>query len=310
MGRSNKMSEETRDRKDESNPDGNSGEEGLVVIGAGLSRTGTLSTRMALQHLLGAPCYHGSVPVVEQIEHLQPWVDTFEAGKLDPETAKRLLNGCKGGVDWPVFCWYKELMEIFPNAKVLLTVRDPRAWFHSQKFMADSIQGMVAAVPYSWFFSLIGAGKFAENMRKTSMLQHGITGKLNRALLAGEDASVKFYEEHVEEVKANVPPEKLLVFSVKEGWQPLCTFLDLPVPSIPFPNINDRKAVQRLSLVLKVIIWIVLVGIPLLLACKMLGAEDWFGVVAPPILAFAIIRSAGTLCTIILKNHTDNSKMH
>jgi len=297
------MSVETRDGKNESNPE----EEGLLVIGAGLSRTGTLSTRMALQHLLGAPCYHGSVPVVEQIEHLQPWIDMFEAGKLEPETAKRLLKGCKGGVDWPVFCWYKELTEIYPNAKVLLTVRDPHAWFHSQKFMSDTIHGLVAHAPYSWFFSLVGAGKFAENMRKRSLL--GIRGKMNRALLAGEEASVKFYEEHTEEVKTSVPSEKLLVFSVKEGWEPLCRFLGLQVPSIPFPNINDRKAVQRLSLVLKVIIWIVVVGIPLLLAWKMVGAEDWFGVVVPPILAFAVIRSAGTLCTIILKNHTDNTKM-
>ena len=300
------LEEETGDGKDESNP----GEEGLLVIGAGLSRTGTLSTRMALQHLLGAPCYHGSVPVVEQIEHLQPWIDMFDAGKLEPDTARQLLSGCKGGVDWPVFCWYKELMDIFPKAKVLLTVRDPHAWFHSQKFIADAIQGLVAEAPYSWFFSLIGARQFAENMRKVSMLQYGITGKLNRALLAGEEASVKFYEEHVEEVKASVPPENLLVFSVKEGWQPLCSFLGLPVPSIPFPNINDRKAVGRLSLVLKVIIWIVVVGIPLLLAWKMVGAEDWMGVVAPPILAFAIMRLAGTLCFFILKNHTDNSKMH
>ena len=303
------MSEETAESKDESNPTGKSDQEGLVVIGAGLSRTGTLSTRMALQHLLGAPCYHGSVPVVEQIEHLQPWVDMFEAGKLEPETAKRLLDGCKGGVDWPVFCWYKELTEIFPNAKVLLTVRDPHAWFHSQKFMADTIHGMVADAPYSWFFSLLGSGQYAENMRKCSQLQYGITGKLNRALLAGEEAAVKFYEEHVEEVKASVPPEKLLVFSVKDGWEPLCSFLGLPVPSDPFPNINDRKAVQTLKIVLKVIIWIVMVGIPLLLAWKMVAAEDWIGVLAPPILAYAIIRLAGTLCEVILKNHTDNSKM-
>merc|ERR1712212_173647 len=263
MGRSAKMSEETRDGKGESNP----GEEGLLVIGAGLSRTGTLSTRMALQHLLGAPCYHGSVPVVEKIEHLQPWIDMFEAGKLEPETAKRLLKGCKGGVDWPVFCWYKELTDIYPNAKVLLTVRDPRAWFHSQKFMSDTIHGLVADAPYSWFFSLVGAGKFAQNMRKRSLL--GIRGKMNRAILAGEEASVKFYEEHIEEVKTSVPPAKLLVFSVMEGWEPLCSFLGLPVPSIPFPNINDRKAVQRLNLVL---------------AWRMVGAEDWFGVVLPPIL--------------------------
>ena len=82
----------------------------------------------------------------------------------------------------------------------------------------------------NWLSNLLGSGKYAENVRKKYLVQHGIAGKLNRALLAGEDACIKFYEEHVDEVKANVPPEKLLVFNVKEGWQPLCIFLDLPVP--------------------------------------------------------------------------------
>ena len=146
-------------------------------------------------------------------------------------------------------------------------------------------------------------------MRKGFLLQYGITGKLNRALLTGEEASVKFYEEHVEEVKASVPSEKLLVFNVKEGWQPLCTFLGLPVPEIPFPNINDKKATERINIILKVIIWTVMVGTPLLLAWMMFGAEDWVGVFAPPLLAFALIRAAGTLCTLILKTHTENSNV-
>jgi len=302
--------EEAREQKNESKQEENSrSQEGLVVIGAGLPRTGTLSTRMALQHLLGAPCYHGFVPCVEQPDHLQAWIDMFEAGKLEPETAKRLLNGCKGGVDYPVCYWYKELAQIFPEAKILLTVRDPHAWYNSQKWMGDAINGMVADAPYSWFFSLIGAGDFAGNMRKEYLIQHGIAGKRNRALLSGEEASVKFYEEHVEEVKASVPSEKLLVFSVKEGWDPLCSFLGLPVPKIPFPNVNDRKTTQRGKIVLKTIIWTVMVGTPLLLAWMMFGAEDWIGVLAPPILAFALIRLAATLCTLIMKNHTTNSNM-
>ena len=111
------MPAETRDWTDSPGAEKRLDQDGLVVIGAGLSRTGTLSTRMALQHLLGGPCYHGSVPVVEQTQHLQSWIEMFEAEKLDPEAAKRLLNGYKGGVDWPVFPWYKELLEVFPNAK-------------------------------------------------------------------------------------------------------------------------------------------------------------------------------------------------
>ena len=303
------MPAETRDWTDSPGAEKMLDQDGLVVIGAGLSRTGTLSTRMALQHLLGGPCYHGSVPVVEQTQHLQSWIEMFEAEKLDPEAAKRLLNGYKGGVDWPVFPWYKELLEVFPNAKVLLTVRDPPSWFHSQKFMADTIQSMVADVPYSWFFYLLGSGNYAANVSKKYLVQHGIAGKLNRALLAGEDACIKFYKEHVDEVKANVPPEKLLVFNVKEGWEPLCNFLDLPVPSVPFPNLNDRQAVHRLNLLFKAIIWTVMVGIPVLLAWKMACAEDWFGIIAPPLLAFVLIRSAGTLCELLLRTHTANSKL-
>ena len=130
-----------------------------------------------------------------------------------------------------------------------------------------------------------------------------------RHLLAGEDDCIKFYEEHVDEVKANVPPEKLLVFNVKEGWEPLCSFLDLPVPSVPFPNLNDRQAVRRLNLFFKAIIWTVMVGIPVLLAWKVACAEDWFGIIAPPLLAFVLIRSAGTLCELLLRTHTANSKL-
>ena len=141
-----------------------------------------------------------------------------------------------------------------------------------------------------------------------SLIRHGIAGKRNKARVAGEEVSVKFYKEHVEEVKASVPSEKLLVFNVKEGWQPLCTFLGLPVPEIPFPNVNDRKATERIFLMLKVIIWTVMVGTPLLLAWMMIGAENCVGVFGPPLLAFALIRAAGTLITLILKNHTDNSK--
>ena len=231
------MLEAAGENKNESKPV----KEGLVVIGAGLPRTGTLSTRIALQHLLKAPCYHGSVPVVEQIDHLQPWVEMLEAGKLEQETAKRLLSGCKSGVDWPVFCWYKELAEIYPEAKILLTVREPRAWYRSQKWLDDALHGMVADAPYSWFFSLIGAGSFAESMRARRQIQHGIAGKRNRALAAGEEASVKFYKEHVEEVKASVPSEKLLVFNSVAS-------LGFQCRKYPFPTSTTAKLRQGSTL--------------------------------------------------------------
>ena len=59
--------------------------------------------------------------------------------------------------------------------------------------------------------------------------------------MLGEETAVKFYEDHVREVKQTVPPQQLLVFQVKQGWKPLCEFLGVPEPDIPFPRVNDTS---------------------------------------------------------------------
>ena len=65
------------------------------------------------------------------------------------------------------------------------------------------------------------------------------------AVSSGQEAAVQFYQEHVAEVKRIVPKDKLLVFEVKQGWQPLCDFLNVPVPENPFPRINDTEAMNE-----------------------------------------------------------------
>ena len=79
---------------------------GLVVIGAGLPRTGTLSTKAALELLLGGPCYHGTVPIAEQKEHQQVWRESFNTGKIDPVMERGVLDGFRAGLDHPFMCWY------------------------------------------------------------------------------------------------------------------------------------------------------------------------------------------------------------
>ena len=79
--------------------------EGLVVIGAGLPRTGTLSTRAALELLLGGPCYHGAIPLVEQSKHQQVWREAFDTGKIDPVVKKGVIEGFRAGLDFPFMCW-------------------------------------------------------------------------------------------------------------------------------------------------------------------------------------------------------------
>ena len=56
---------------------------------------------------------------------------------------------------------------------------------------------------------------------------------------SGEETAVRFFNDWVEQVKSEVPSDRLLVFQVKEGWGPLCQFLGVPVPEEAFPNVND-----------------------------------------------------------------------
>ena len=78
----------------------------------------------------------------------------------------------------------------------------------------------------------------------------------------GEEESTRFYHGWVSEVQENVPKERLLIFDVKEGWGPLCKFLNLPEPKVAFPHVNDSAAVVKNFKVLKMLSRILLVYVP------------------------------------------------
>ena len=189
----------------------------LLVIGAGLSRTGTLSTRSALEHLLGGPCYHGAVPLVERPEHVLPWLEVFNSGKLEADVADKLLEGYKAGLDVTFFNWYKELMELYPRAKVLLTVRDPRRWFASMSVIHNIARTLSDKKLYAVLLTAMGLGQMVKFMRTHDPSMPGILGRINKAMLVGEVEAVDVFNSHVEEVISVVPPERLLVFDVREG---------------------------------------------------------------------------------------------
>ena len=152
----------------------------LLVIGAGLGRTGTLSTRSALEHLLGHPCYHGAVPIAERPEHVLPWIKVFTSGKLEPEMANKLLDGYSAGVDVTIFNWYKQLMEIYPDAKVLLTVRDPERWFASYTVFHNMFATLLQQ-PYARVMTAMGLGHFIKFSREVLMAPNapGILRRVN-----------------------------------------------------------------------------------------------------------------------------------
>ena len=210
----------------------------LQVIGAGFGRSGTMSLRRAL-HLLGYdPCYHMQVTLMHY-SHMKFWVRA-KAG--EPVDYERLLRRYKATVDWPACEFYRDLMVAFPDAKVLLNVRDPEEWYDS---MLDTIWAIQPVFP--WWFP-----KVVRQMHDDIIWKSRFNGEfVDRA------KAIDVYKAHLEEVRRTVPPERLLVFNVNEGWRPLCDFLGKPVPEkIPFPYLNDRLFFRRVMLALGILEWL------------------------------------------------------
>jgi hypothetical protein len=195
----------------------------MKVIGAGFGRTGTLSLKAALERLGFGPCYH-MVEFLEHPEHGPRWV-----AALSGETVRweDLFAAYESTTDWPACNFWRELADAYPDAKVILTVRDPERWW-------DSISSTLFAVYRAG--ALPGSPAAAAEMRRMSELLMGGTfdGRVE-----DRDLVLRRFEEHNERVRRGIPPERLLVYQVSEGWGPLCEFLGVQRPDEPFPRLNE-----------------------------------------------------------------------
>ena len=197
----------------------------MKVIGAGLGRTGTSSLQAALEELLGGNCYHMKT-ILLQPDHLQVWHD-FATGKTSNINWKRLFEYHTASVDFPVCIYYRELMEIFPEAKVILTHRDPELWWNSfirlQKLF-NKARLFSFCVP-----RLQKIFRFTDKI----IIDDFFEGKLEK------QNCIKIFERHNTDVRAKVPKDRLLEYNIKQGWEPLCDFLNIKVPDTPFPHLNS-----------------------------------------------------------------------
>lgn len=189
----------------------------LRVVGAGVGRTGTLSLKVALERLLGGPCYH-MAEVFSHPEHVAAWHDAARGAGTDWE---RLFAGYRAAVDWPAAAFWPELMEAFPDALVVLSVRDAESWWRSAN-------GTI-------FPSIDRAGGEWRAMIE-DLLAHRFTPALE-----DRDACIAAFERHNAEVRRRVPARRLLEWRASEGWGPLCEALGVPVPTEPFPRVNTAE---------------------------------------------------------------------
>jgi hypothetical protein len=190
------------------------------VIGAGFGRTGTMSLKTALDALGLGPCYH-MVEVFKNPAAPDWW---YEAA-LDPAHADwaKIFQGYGSTVDWPNATFYRELADAYPEAKVILTERDPDLWFESTQatIFKNDIPPEVAA-------------PFPRMLRK-------VVYELFDANMHDRDHVISVYLAHNQKVRETIPAERLLVYQVAEGWAPLCDFLGVPVPDEPMPKVNSRE---------------------------------------------------------------------
>ena len=204
----------------------------LHVIGAGFGRTGTLSLKRALDELGFGPTYHME-EVVKRPSHVASWLRYARTGEADWD---EIFHGFRSGVDFPVSCAWKELAAYYPDGKIVLTIRDPHGWWTSTETTIYPTRTMFPR----WLMRLAPvAGQWVE------MVERLVWDGIFEGRFADRDHAVAVFERHSANVKATCPRDRLLVFDVAEGWEPLCSFLDVPIPNRPFPRRNDGATLRR-----------------------------------------------------------------
>ncbi len=189
----------------------------LKVIGAGLPRTATWSQKLALEQLGFGPCYHMS-EALEHAEHWPLWETAAAGGPVDWNT---IFAGWGSTTDAPGCHFYNDLAAYYPDAKVVLSVRDPERWFASTQntIISDQVAGFHAARGSLGMVDAMGWGTDPRLRDKAWMLDR--------------------YNRHNEEVQRAIPAARLLVYDVSQGWEPLCRFLGRPIPDAPYPQVNS-----------------------------------------------------------------------
>jgi hypothetical protein len=197
----------------------------LEVIGAGFGRTGTFSLKMALERLGFGPCHH-MLGLLEKPDEIRLWLN---AARGEPMDWEEVYRGYRSTVDWPGACFWRELSERYPTAKVILSIRDPERWYESvlSTIYRAAMDDSPAASPV-----LAEARTMSRELVWDGLFEGRFTDR-NHAL--------RIFNDHIEAVRGQLPTDRLLLFDAAQGWEPLCAFLGTQVPAEPFPRRNRRQ---------------------------------------------------------------------
>lgn len=200
----------------------------LELIGAGFGRTGTLSLKSAIEKVGAGPCYH-MLEVPRNPGHAERWHAAAIDGDADWES---LLAGYPATVDWPGCRFWRELARAYPNAKVLLSVRSPESWYASVRGTIFQSMSSIDRVPD-------GTARLMLGMARKIVLEDTFDGRFE-----DRDHAMRVYMRHNDAVRAEIPADRLLVYELGSGWEPLCNFLGVPVPDDEYPHVNSSEDFQ------------------------------------------------------------------
>jgi hypothetical protein len=201
----------------------------LAIVGAGLGRTGTHSLKLALEQLLGAPCYH-MLEVFSRPDDIAVWQRAAEGEAVDWDA---LFADYRAAVDWPAAAFWRELADAYPDALVLLSTRDTAGWWKSASNTIFEIEAR--PIPDD--------PVFGPQMRMIKTL----LAKRFTPDVSNETAAKAAYERHNADVRATIPADRLVEWRPGDGWAPLCAALGVPEPSEPYPHVNTTEEFRLMT---------------------------------------------------------------
>lgn len=194
----------------------------MTVIGTGVGRTGTYSLKLAINRLGLGPCHHMEAVIQNMPIQVPLWAAAL-AGRADWDG---IYHGFNSAVDWPSAAFFHELVKTYPSARFVLTHRDPENW-------ADSFGSTIYQV-------IAKREHFPPQMQAWLAMACGVVVRSGFPAGLDREGLIKAFVAHNEAVKATIPSDRLMIYQVKDGWDPLCRFLGIPVPAEPFPRSNSR----------------------------------------------------------------------
>jgi hypothetical protein len=220
----------------------------LQVIGAGFGRTGTTSLKAALEQLGFAKCHHMQ-EVAKSRAQVGFWQRLADGREVDWD---EVFEGFQSSCDWPSCTYWQELSERYPEAKIILSVRDEERWYDSAM---QTIYPATHLLP-GWLQALVPPLGRLNRMIRATVWDGTFDGRFD-----DREHALRIYRDHNADVVAKVPAERLLVFEARDGWEPLCRFLGVPVPDSAYPHLNDAAQIRRLIAGARIAAWVVPVAL-------------------------------------------------